>query len=138
MAKPAGVVGVAAVRLDEIWRLAKFWNINGQDLCRDRRVILLCLRELQKHANRFGFSEAEKPRALHLRDTPFSLEAGLQTPTFQLRRDQLLPEVDSIIESLYQELDASPNSVYSEPMVARRGGFLSFTKKTSFQTLEGI
>ena len=112
---------------------------------------------------RFGFSEAEKPRALHLQATPFSLEvrwvgswnsraqgvrlypgsnaggifvqdinlevsakgvrgdvrsqagndrtksecscvtqAGLQTPTFQLRRDQLLPRVDHIIESLYE------------------------------------
>lgn len=139
---PHGVVGVAAVRLDEVWRLAKFRNIDGpssgEDLCRDRRIILLCLRELQKHATRFGFSEAEKPRALHLQATPFSVEAGLQTPTFQLRRDQLLPRVDHIIESLYDDLDCSPKSMYQEPMVQRRG-FFSFAKKTtSFQTLEGI
>ncbi|CAJ1453554.1 unnamed protein product, partial [Effrenium voratum] len=105
VAKPPGVVGVAAVRLDELWRLAKICNIdgpsNGEDLCRDRRVIGLCLNELQKHGERFGFSAAEMPRALHLQVMPFSLEAGLQTPTFQLRRDQLLPRVERIIEELY-------------------------------------
>lgn len=33
---------------------------------------------------------------------PIVTQAGLQTPTFQLRRDQLLPRVDHIIESLYE------------------------------------
>eukprot|EP00931_Biecheleriopsis_adriatica_P100943 TRINITY_DN76177_c0_g1_i1.p1 TRINITY_DN76177_c0_g1~~TRINITY_DN76177_c0_g1_i1.p1 ORF type:complete len:1450 (-),score=292.96 TRINITY_DN76177_c0_g1_i1:121-4470(-) len=113
VARPTGVVGVAAVRLEEVWRLAKWWSIegvsSGEDLCRDPRVIALCLRDLQWHARRLEFSDHEMPRALHLQAAPFSLEAGLQTPTFQLRRDQLKPQVSSAIEGLFDGLSSSPS-----------------------------
>lgn len=113
IARPLGVVGVAAVRLEEVWRLAKWSNIpgasSGEDLCKDPRIVALCLQDLQSHAQRQGFSDAEMPRALHLQAAPFSLEAGLQTPTFQLRRDQLLPRFEAVIEELFAKLESRSN-----------------------------
>lgn len=141
VAKPQGVVGVAAVRLEEVWRLARFWSIDrassSEDLCKDQRVISVCLRELHKHAAKFGFSDAEMPRALRLQATPFSLEAGLQTPTFQLRRDQLLPRVSHVIEELYDSLDGSPESQKDFIVERKRRGSF-FSKKKSFPTLEWL
>lgn len=105
VARDEGVVGIAAVRLEEVWRLARQCGIkgvsSGEDLCKDPRVVKLCLRELQISALRNKFSEAEMPLALHLQAAPFSFEAGLSSPTFQLRRDQLLPLFASTIEELF-------------------------------------
>jgi len=103
-----GVVGIAAVRIEELHFLMRYHSLDvrsGDDPCKDPHVREICLWELQRCATAYGFTEAELPRALHLEATPFSFEAGLQTPTFQLRRDQLLPRYATTVEKLFEEVD---------------------------------
>lgn len=110
VARPAGVVGIAVVRLEELWRLVRMGRhshtASGEELCRDPDVKTLCLKELRKIADKAGFSDAERPRALHLELEPFSLESGLQSPMFQLRRDHLNAKFEATLNALYNGLQS--------------------------------
>jgi len=111
-----GVVGIAVVRLEELWK--EWRHLEVEDLCKDDNVRAFCLGHLQRRAIRHGFAEWERPRALHLEDKPFSLEAGLQTPTFQLRRDLLVPRFRATIDQLYQELTGESRECPPSPKLS--------------------
>lgn len=70
-------------------------------LCRDPGVITAFHAELAvqgKEANLNGF---ERVRAVHLEPTPFSIDNGFITPTFKLKRNELVQHYKPILEALY-------------------------------------
>ena len=46
-------------------------------------------------------------KAVHLEPKPFGIEEGLMTPTFKLKRPQLLKHYQSIVDRLYQHVKGS-------------------------------
>ena len=74
-------------------------------LCRDAGVtssVLKSIQEQSRAAKLFGF---EQVKAVHLTPEVFSVENGLMTPTFKLKRPQLKAQYQNVLHALYAGLD---------------------------------
>ncbi|KAJ9088397.1 medium-chain fatty acid-CoA ligase faa2 [Entomophthora muscae] len=79
-------------------------------LCKDPNVIRAFLEELSIQAQNVKLSGFEKVNAVHLEPIPFSVDNGLVTPTFKLKRHELTQHYKSTINALYQETPKSARS----------------------------
>lgn len=46
----------------------------------------------------------ELPKAIHVEEEPFSVANDLLTPTFELRRQQLLKRYSGVVDGLYESM----------------------------------
>jgi len=73
-----------------------------------KQAILADMRKLAKERGLHGFEQA---KAIHLHDELFSLENGLLTPTFKLKRAIAKKEFSEIIEELYRTVPISKSKL---------------------------
>ena len=52
----------------------------------------------------FPVQSFELPKALHVEAEPFSVDNDLLTPTFELRRQQLLKKYAAVVDELYDAM----------------------------------
>jgi long-chain acyl-CoA synthetase len=75
------------------------------DLCASPAVVAAALAELTAGGKAAGLRAFELPRALLLDPAPWTVETGLATPTFKLKRPQLRQKYGGAIQDLYRGVD---------------------------------
>ncbi|KAM7470726.1 hypothetical protein LguiA_008909 [Lonicera macranthoides] len=80
-------------------------NVSGdfESLCRNSKARKYILEELNSTGQKHQLRGFEMLRAVHLEPIPFDIERDLITPTFKLKRPQLLKCYQDRIDQLYQE-----------------------------------
>jgi len=102
--RKGGLVGVAAVQVEHLWREALRHNLcqgasmGDEDLCMHHSVRNWCLGDLQRSCH--GLDLGLRLQSLHLVAEAFCYENGLQTPTFQLLRDKLQQKYADVIAAM--------------------------------------
>ncbi len=89
--------------------LSRLASLSWEELCQDEAVYGLITAEIAKFGSRGGSGELkgfEVPKAIHLESEPFSLENGLLTATFKLKRNEAKVKYLSIFNRMYRELKA--------------------------------
>ena len=101
---PAGSSGSVLARLNELpW----------EELCQDPAVYALIQAEIAKFGSRGGTGELkgfEVPKAIYLEAEPFSLENGLLTATFKLKRAEAKAKYLDTFNRMYRELKAKESN----------------------------
>ncbi|XP_019169885.1 PREDICTED: long chain acyl-CoA synthetase 2 [Ipomoea nil] len=72
-------------------------------LCKNQKARKYILDELNNTGKKHQLRGFEMLRAVHLEPTPFDIERDLVTPTFKLKRPQLLNYYKDCIDQLYKE-----------------------------------
>ncbi|WVZ51202.1 hypothetical protein U9M48_002364 [Paspalum notatum var. saurae] len=73
------------------------------ELCNDPKARGFVLDELNKTGKKLGLRGFEMLKAIHLELVPFSIEKDLITPTFKLKRPQLLKYYKDRIDQMYKD-----------------------------------
>lgn len=79
-------------------------------LCQSEILRTVILKEVQRLGKFHGLYGFEVPRAIHLAKETFSVENGLLTPTFKLKRQQARDKYQNVIEELYASMSSKPKS----------------------------
>lgn len=74
------------------------------ELCQSPKLNALLMKEIQRVGKAGGLYGFELPKAIYLDAEPFSVENGLLTPTFKLKRQQAREKYEAQIESMYQTM----------------------------------
>lgn len=78
-------------------------HLTYEELCEDPAVKALIQKEISKYGKN-GTGELkgfEIPRAFYLEKEPFSLENGLLTATFKLKRNEAIKKYDKVVKDMY-------------------------------------
>ncbi|KAF3323763.1 long chain acyl-CoA synthetase 2 [Carex littledalei] len=88
----------------EDWALLN--NVSGsfEELCNYPKARNYVLEEINNTGRKFGLKGFEMLKAIILDPTPFSIERDLITPTFKLKRPQLLKYYKERIDAMYEEV----------------------------------
>lgn len=88
--------------------MARLAALEWPQLCADPAIYALISSEMQKYGTRNGGSGElkgfEMPKAIYLESEPFSLDNGLLTATFKLKRNEAKAKYLEIFNRLYREL----------------------------------
>ncbi|KAF9112411.1 hypothetical protein BGX27_003416 [Mortierella sp. AM989] len=76
-------------------------------LCKDPKVIDGVLKEIEKASKAGGLRGFEFPKRVHLTTDAFSVENGMMTPTFKVRRPQVSEYFKEQIVTMYEEIHAT-------------------------------
>ncbi|KAK3120300.1 hypothetical protein QOZ80_9AG0685360 [Eleusine coracana subsp. coracana] len=87
----------------EEWAAANNKPGDFAELCNDVKARGYVLDELNKAGKKLGLRGFEMLKAVHLEPVPFSIEKDLITPTFKLKRPQLLKYYKDHIDRMYKE-----------------------------------
>ncbi|CAN6372422.1 unnamed protein product [Urochloa humidicola] len=87
----------------EEWAAANNKNGEFADLCNDPKAKGYIQDELNKTGKKLGLRGFEMLKAIHLEPVPFSIEKDLITPTFKLKRPQLLKYYKDRIDQMYKD-----------------------------------
>ena len=71
------------------------------ELCKSPEIKALLLKEIQTVAKKGGLYGFETPKDIYLDAEAFSVDNGLLTPTFKLKRNQARDKYQGHIESMY-------------------------------------
>jgi long-chain acyl-CoA synthetase len=71
------------------------------DICKSEALKAFITKEIKRIAKENGLHGFEIPRSVHLADELFSVENGLLTPTFKLKRQQARDKYEKEIERMY-------------------------------------
>ncbi|TKW01211.1 hypothetical protein SEVIR_8G164900v4 [Setaria viridis] len=88
--------------LDE-WAAANNKTSDFAELCNDPKAKGYIQDELNKTGKKLGLRGFEMLKAIHLEPVPFSIEKDLITPTFKLKRPQLLKYYKDRIDQMYND-----------------------------------
>ncbi len=80
---------------------------NVRALCADPKVIAAVYEQMQACAEEAGLRSFEQAKAVHLHPEVFTVESGLITPTFKLKRPQARAYFKAAIDGMYAHLAAS-------------------------------
>eukprot|EP01062_Namystynia_karyoxenos_P062552 TRINITY_DN55454_c0_g1_i1.p2 TRINITY_DN55454_c0_g1~~TRINITY_DN55454_c0_g1_i1.p2 ORF type:complete len:682 (+),score=243.58 TRINITY_DN55454_c0_g1_i1:107-2152(+) len=94
---------------------AKSQGIQGDlaAICADSRTKKAVLSQLTKLAKKAELKGFEVPRAVHIEPEPFSVDNGMLTPTFKLKRNSVRDHYRQAIDQLYASID--PADIATEP-----------------------
>ncbi|TVU24850.1 hypothetical protein EJB05_27310 [Eragrostis curvula] len=87
----------------EEWAAANNKSGDFAELCNDLKAKGYFQDELNKTGKKLGLRGFEMLKAVHLEPVPFSIEKDLITPTFKLKRPQLLKYYKDRIDQMYKE-----------------------------------
>jgi len=73
-------------------------------LCTNNALRMKVLSEIKGLGKKNGLQSFEIPKAFHLEHEPFSVENGLTTPTFKLKRKQLKDHYQKQIDEMYSNM----------------------------------
>ncbi len=90
---------------------ASFSGLDFNALCKSEALRATILEEIKKYAKKNGLHGFETPKAIHLESTQFSVENGLTTPTFKLKRPQLRDYYQAKIDELYAKMPPPPSKL---------------------------
>lgn len=79
-------------------------DMNLQRLCELPELKRLIMDELQKTAKKHKLAGFERIKNIHLEWDQFTIENGLLTPSFKLKRNEAIKKYRQIIDKLYREL----------------------------------
>ncbi|KAJ3207226.1 Long chain acyl-CoA synthetase 7 peroxisomal [Entophlyctis luteolus] len=84
-----------------------FYHKNFRELCQDKEIRKAFLAVLDDHGRSNGLQGFENVRAVYLESDPskFTVENGLLTPVFKLKRFAAKEMYEEIIEEMYKNLD---------------------------------
>eukprot|EP00536_Pseudo-nitzschia_multiseries_P017474 jgi/Psemu1/70228/estExt_Genemark1.C_15790005 len=71
------------------------------DLCKSEKLRAAIMADMTKIGKANGLHGFEMPKSIHLTHQPFSVEDGLLTPTFKLKRPQARDKFEKEIEHMY-------------------------------------
>jgi long-chain acyl-CoA synthetase len=74
------------------------------DICKSEKLKSVIDGEIKRLAKENGLHGFEIPRAIHLSEELFSVDNGLLTPTFKLKRQQARDRYERVIEQLYASM----------------------------------
>lgn len=74
------------------------------ELCQSDKLKQLIMAEIKTVGKRNGLHGFEIPKAIHLDSDLFSVENGLLTPTFKLKRQQARDKYERQIETMYASM----------------------------------
>lgn len=81
--------------------LASLAKATLSDICKNQKINAMLMKEIIQAAKKNGLHGFEIPRAIHLDSDQFSVENGLLTPTFKLKRQQARDKYEKQIEAMY-------------------------------------
>ncbi|CAL4992573.1 unnamed protein product [Urochloa decumbens] len=87
----------------EEWAAANNKAGDFAELCNDPKARGYIQDELNKAGKKLGLRGFEMLKAIHLEPLPFSIEKDLITPTFKLKRPQLLKYYKDCIDQMYED-----------------------------------
>ncbi|CAN4112304.1 unnamed protein product [Withania somnifera] len=90
----------------EDWASGNQETVDFSSLCNNTKARKYILDELNITARKHQLRGFEMLRAVHLEPNPFDIERDLVTPTFKLKRPQLLHYYKDIVDQLYKEAKA--------------------------------
>jgi long-chain acyl-CoA synthetase len=70
-------------------------------ICKSEKLKNMIIEDIKRLAKHNGLHGLETPKALHFSDELFSVENGLLTPTFKLKRQQARDRYEKEIEVMY-------------------------------------
>ena len=76
-------------------------------LCKEAAVVKAIRRDMERLGEEAQLKGFEKARAVHLEPEPFSVDNGLLTPTFKLKRAPARDHYRAVIDRMYEELNGS-------------------------------
>jgi long-chain acyl-CoA synthetase len=92
----------------EDWAKLNYQSPNDfESLCQNLKAQKYFLDELNSTAKQYQLKGFEMLKAIHLEPNPFDIERDLITPTFKLKRPQLLQHYKGIVDQLYSEAKRS-------------------------------
>ena len=74
------------------------------EICKNKKLEAIIMAEIKKMGVKNGLHGFEIPKSIHLSDKPFTVEDGLLTPTFKLKRQQARDKFEKEIERMYAEM----------------------------------
>ena len=80
---------------------------NTRALCADHKVVAAVFEQMQAAAEEAGLRSFEQAKAVHLHPEVFTVESGLITPTFKLKRPQARAYFKAAIDGMYAQLAGS-------------------------------
>ena len=86
-------------------------NASVADLCKSEQLLGDIMMEIKTLSASNGLQGFEIVRAVHLEPEPFSVENGLLTPTFKLKRQQLAERFKRELDELYARLPSIPSKL---------------------------
>lgn len=100
------LVAVAVPDPENLARFAAGLGIKGSftELCANKKVTNAVLEDLNKVGKSEGLHGFEQPKALLLHPEPFTVEAGLLTPTAKSKRNELGKYFRPAIDAMYIEV----------------------------------
>lgn len=87
----------------EDWAALNNKTSDFAELCNDPKARRYIQDELNKTGKKLGLRGFEMLRAVHLEPVPFGIEKDLITPTFKLKRPQLLKYYKDRVDQLYKD-----------------------------------
>ncbi|KAG6484084.1 hypothetical protein ZIOFF_060878 [Zingiber officinale] len=99
------LVGVVVPEKSLLEEWAKSNDVSGDfdQLCKHPKARKHIMEELNKTGQKYQLKGFEMLKSIHLEPRPFDMERDLITPTFKLKRPQLLKHFKERIDELYQE-----------------------------------
>mmetsp|Transcript_21357 Transcript_21357/g.31193 ORF Transcript_21357/g.31193 Transcript_21357/m.31193 type:complete len:84 (+) Transcript_21357:193-444(+) len=80
-------------------------------LCKNEAVRAMIMKEVKTLAKAGGLHGFETPKAIYLESEVFSVENGLTTPTFKMKRPQLRDHYQAQIDEMYAKMPAPPSKL---------------------------
>lgn len=74
------------------------------EICENDKLKAIIMTEIKKIGKTNGLHGFEIPKAIHLSSQTFTVEGGLLTPTFKLKRQQARDRFEKEIERMYAEM----------------------------------
>ena len=74
------------------------------EICQDEKLKTIIMVQINKVGKANGLHGFEIPKAIHLDSEPFSVDNGILTPTFKLKRQQAHNKYEPHIEAMYVAL----------------------------------
>ncbi|XP_010525687.1 PREDICTED: long chain acyl-CoA synthetase 2 [Tarenaya hassleriana] len=102
-----GVVVPERQTLEDWTKLNNETPKDFESLCQNPKAKKYILDQLNSTAKQFQLKGFEMLKAVYLEPNPFDIEKDLITPTFKLKRPQLLNHYKDIIDRLYREAKGS-------------------------------
>jgi len=107
---------VAIIVLDE--DVVKNWatdsgitSVGIEKLCKSKALNVEILKDIKRLAKENGLKGFETPKAIYLEHEVFTVESGLVTPTFKLKRQQLRDHYQTQIDDMYTNMPPPPSKL---------------------------